>query len=113
VALVSVYNPGMMDYRDLALTQICPSGWEIQNNRLSDVELPESASSPSYQDIRDDRIHTYFNLMRGERKTFIIQLNAAYSGRYYLPGIYCEAMYDNSISAMKKGEWVEVVQTGN
>jgi uncharacterized protein YfaS (alpha-2-macroglobulin family) len=50
--------------------------------------------------------------MRGERKTFIIQLNAAYSGRYYLAGIYGEAMYDNSISAMTKGEWVEVVQTG-
>ena len=64
----------------------------------------------TYQDIRDDRIYTYFDLGEGERKTFTVQLNAAYLGRYYLTGAYCEAMYDNSISAMKKGQWVEVVR---
>ncbi len=113
VAAVTVYNPGMLDYRDLALTQIFPSGWEIMNNRLSDLEIPENQAYPDYQDIRDDRIYTYFNLMHGERKTFIVQLNASYAGRFYLPGAYCEAMYDNSIASMKKGAWMEVTRTGN
>jgi len=113
VAIVKVFNPTMMDYRDLALTQIFPSGWEIQNNRLSDFELPDNAANPTFQDIRDDRIYTYFDLMQGKSKTFVVQLNASYAGNYYLPGVYCEAMYDNSISAMKKGAWIEVVKTGN
>ena len=32
-----------------------------------------------------------------------------YKGRYYLPSVYCEAMYDNSVRALRKGEWIEVV----
>ena len=112
VAIVSVYNPGGFNYRDLALTQVFPPGWEIRNNRLTDVELPENMNNPSYQDIRDDRIYTYFDLAVGEMKTFVVQLNAAYLGKYYLSGLYCEAMYDNSISAMKKGQWVKVTNTG-
>jgi hypothetical protein len=112
-ALVSVYNPGMMDYRDLALTQVFPPGWEILNSRISDLQLAESMANPSYQDIRDDRIYTYFNLKHGERKTFVVQLNAAYTGKYYLPGIFCGAMYDNTIGVMKKGSWVEVSKAGD
>lgn len=76
------------------------------------MELPGQTATLLYQDIRDDRVYTYFNLMRGERKTFVVQLNAAYAGRYYLPGYYCEAMYDNSVSAMKKGQWIEIVTLG-
>ena len=112
IAMVSVYNPGGFDYPDLALTQVFPPGWEIRNNRLADLDLPESLTSPSYQDIRDDRIYTYFDLRKGERKTFAVQLNAAYLGKYYLSGTYCEAMYDNTIAAMKKGQWVEVISPG-
>jgi alpha-2-macroglobulin len=111
-AVVEVQNEGLMDYTDMALNQIFPSGWEIQNNRITDMELPGQTATLLYQDIRDDRVYTYFNLMRGERKTFVVQLNAAYAGRYYLPGYYCEAMYDNSVSAMKKGQWIEIVTLG-
>jgi uncharacterized protein YfaS (alpha-2-macroglobulin family) len=44
--------------------------------------------------------------------TFRIVLNAAYVGRYYLPTVYCEAMYDNTINSRKPGKWVEVVKPG-
>lgn len=37
-------------------------------------------------------------------------LNAAYAGKYYMPAVYCEAMYNNSITALMKGQWVEVVK---
>ena len=112
IAKVSVYNPGEYYYRDLALTQVFPPGWEITNNRMWENEMAVSKDNPTYQDIRDDRIYTYFDLGRESRKTFTVQLNAAYLGKYYLTGAYCEAMYDNSISAMKKGEWVEISRTG-
>jgi uncharacterized protein YfaS (alpha-2-macroglobulin family) len=39
-----------------------------------------------------------------------VLLNATYVGKYYLPAVYCEAMYNKSISALQKGEWVEVVK---
>ena len=43
------------------------------------------------------------------RQVYRVRLNAAYQGRYYLPAVVCEAMYDNSISARRPGQWVEVV----
>ena len=63
-----------------------------------------------YQDIRDDRVYTYFDLKRGEEKTFKIQMNASFLGRYYLPGIHVEAMYDATKNARSKGKWVDVVK---
>jgi len=108
-ATVSVFNAGDFDCRQLALTQIFPPGWEIGNSRLADLNLPEKPAF-SYQDIRDDRVNTYFDLRKGEQKTFEVLINAAYLGKFYLPGTYCEAMYDNSVAALKKGRWVEVIK---
>ncbi|HLO59335.1 MAG TPA: MG2 domain-containing protein [Bacteroidales bacterium] len=113
MAKVTIYNPTAYDYRNLALTQIFPPGWEISNNRLWNNELANTNENPTYQDIRDDRIYTYFDLAKGQSRVFIVQLNASYLGKYYLSGAYCEAMYDNSVSALTKGEWVEVTEPGN
>ncbi len=111
LASVTIINPrGVENYRDMALTQIFPSGWEIHNARMDDFAAVHQSSIADYQDIRDDRVYTYFHLPMNDRKSFIIQLNAAYLGRFYLPTVYCEAMYDNRINARKPGKWVDVVQ---
>ena len=109
LAVVTVMNPSLLRYKDMALTQIFPSGWEIRNTRLFDFKSSQEISVPNYQDFRDDRVLTYFDLSRGQSKTFVIPLNASYLGRFYLPGVYCEAMYDNSINAVQEGKWIEVV----
>lgn len=112
IAEVSVRNPGIRGpYRNLALTQIFASGWEIRNQRMDNINYLKG-DLPTYQDIRDDRIYSYFDLGTGVSKTFKVMLNAAYTGKYYLPGIACEAMYDNSITAHKSGRWVEVMKPG-
>ena len=67
-------------------------------------------STFDHQDIRDDRVFTYFNLSPGEEKTFRVLLTATYAGDYYLPTASCEAMYDRSIYARKKGQAVSVVK---
>jgi uncharacterized protein YfaS (alpha-2-macroglobulin family) len=61
------------------------------------------------QDVRDDRVNTFFDLEPGLSKTFRVMVMATYLGRFYLPSTICEAMYDNSISARVPGSWVEVV----
>ncbi len=111
MAKVTISNPGLIGtYKDLALTQIFPSGWEITNMRLADFENAYTVDQPTYQDIRDDRVYTFFDLKGGEKSTFVVLLNATYLGKFYLPGIQCEAMYDNSINATIAGGWVEVVE---
>ena len=111
IAKVVIKNPGKRGYyTQMALTQIFPGGWEILNARMLGGEGKFKSSASTYQDIRDDRAYTYFNIRENETLTFYVQLNASYLGRYFLPGTFCEAMYDNSISAGINGKWVEVVQ---
>ncbi|MBL7701376.1 MAG: hypothetical protein JNM14_03955 [Ferruginibacter sp.] len=111
VAKVTITNPGRRGYySQMALSQIFPSGWEILNARMFDGEGAFKSSSSTYQDIRDDRVYTYFNIGANQTYTYYVQLNAAYLGRFFLPGTYCEAMYDNSITAGVNGKWVEVTQ---
>lgn len=88
------------NYTNLALTHIFPSGWEVSNPSMND--------GVTYQDVRDDRIYSYFDLKRGESKRIRSKATATYRGKFYLPSIYCEAMYDNTINATIKGGWVEV-----
>lgn len=109
-AEVTVKNTGVRgDYHELALNQIFPSGWEIHNARL-DANDTYLGDKPDYQDFRDDRVYTFFDLKQGRSKKFIILLNASYSGNYYLPTVSCEAMYDRKINARKHGTWVKVVK---
>ncbi len=108
---VTIKNSGYRgNYEQLALSHLFPSGWEIQNLRNDKTGDKHIKSTPEYMDVRDDRIHYYFDLKQGEQKTFVSLLNAAYLGKFYLPSIYCEAMYDNSISAKKAGSWTEVIK---
>lgn len=113
VAKVVIKNPGKRGYySQMALTQIFPSGWEILNARMLGGEGAFKSSASTYQDIRDDRVYTYFNIRENETLVYYIQLNASYLGRYFLPGTFSEAMYDNSITAGVNGKWVEVVTPG-
>ena len=110
-AEVTIVNPGtrFSRYQNMALTQIFPSGWEIGNSRMSEVQAFSNNSSFDYQDIRDDRVFTYFDVTQNNSRTYRVLLNAAYPGKYYMPATYCEAMYDNTIRAATTGEWVSVV----
>ncbi len=96
------------NYSQMALTQVFPGGWEILNTRLYNSEGAFKSSVSQYMDIRDDRVLHYFNINGNETLTYYVQLNAAYPGKYFLPGAYCEAMYDHTISSGLAGKWVVV-----
>ncbi len=107
IAQVKVYNRSHIPLRNVALTQIFPSGWEIITSRLDkQFRLPQATS---YVDIRDDRIMYYFDLHKdSEPLEFNITLNAAYVGEYVLPAVFCAPMYDHSKSATHAGSKVSV-----
>lgn len=111
VAVIKVRNPGQMgNYKHMALSYTVPSGWEILNKRLHDLEGAQLETAFTYRDIRDDRVDTFFDLNANRTATYRIELNAAYSGRFYLPATLCEAMYEHNIYAIEKGRWIEVVR---
>lgn len=107
-AEVTISNPGTRGFlTEMALNQVFPSGWEIHNTRLDGTG---TASAARYQDIRDDRVYSYYDLAVNTSKKIVVQLNATYLGKFYLPTVYSEAMYDNMINARVPGRWVEVVK---
>jgi uncharacterized protein YfaS (alpha-2-macroglobulin family) len=105
---VTVTHPGTRGpYKDLVLATVFPSGWEILHNRLTDIPTGPNRHF-EYQDYRDDRVYTYFNLATGESKTFRFALNSSYAGRFFMPALVCEGMYDHSTYVREPGKWVTV-----
>jgi hypothetical protein len=111
VATLEVSNTGNRGtYKEVALTHLVPSGFEIHNGRFASGE--EAPAAVDYQDIRDDRVYTYFDIQQDETKRFSVLLNASYCGRFYLPMISVEAMYDPTINARTAGQWIDIVEPG-
>ncbi len=109
VAEITLTNTTSNALKDMALTEIFPSGWEIVNTRFTDFG-DFAQNEVTHTDLRDDRANFYFDMKKHETKTFRILLNASYLGRYYLPGIQAEAMYNHDYMVRTKGQWVEVVR---
>lgn len=109
MASVRITNPGTIgDYKNIALSQIFPSGWEIRNTRMEEGPSAFDGDAATYRDIRDDRVYSYFDLGANQTKKMVVVLNAAYKGSFYLPGVACDAMYDKAIGALIPGKWVIV-----
>ncbi|MEE9326490.1 MAG: MG2 domain-containing protein [Cocleimonas sp.] len=121
---VTVTNDTDFSAKNIALTIPVAAGMEILT-QTSDtpVDSKDHSNQIDHRDIRDDRIHYYFSLeehrsynkRRNENtKTFQLIANASFKGRYYLPAINVEAMYDGNLKAREKGKWIEIVSdTGN
>ncbi|MBN2346868.1 MAG: hypothetical protein JXO51_10815, partial [Candidatus Aminicenantes bacterium] len=105
---ITVSNPSRRQLKNLVLSHLVPAGCQIANPRLFKEE--PAAGYFDYQDVRDDRVYTYFGLDGGARKTFTTVLNASYSGRFYQPGIIVESMYDPDFHANTTGRWVEIAR---
>jgi uncharacterized protein YfaS (alpha-2-macroglobulin family) len=103
---VTLRNTSGRSYKEMALHQIFPSGWQIHNPRL-DRNL-DTGDDSDYQDYRDDRAYIFYELAAGQSKTFIVHLNASFIGKYYMPTVSSSAMYDDKINARVHGQWIEV-----
>ena len=110
VAVVTVRNPSSHGVNNLVLTEVFPAGWEILNTRfLSEGATDAKTPGINYQDIRDDRAYSYIDhLSAGRQVTVKINLCAVYPGRFYLPPVYIEAMYDHLMRANTEGKMVTV-----
>ncbi|MFW6035729.1 MAG: MG2 domain-containing protein [Halothermotrichaceae bacterium] len=100
---------------EVALVQILPSGWEIENVRLLNRDLPAwmndfNLNHEEYLDIRDDRIMWFFDFEKYDHDyEFVVKLNTVTVGEFYLPPTIVEAMYDNHYKATKAGKKVKVI----
>ena len=113
----AIYQVAQEDYETIsqvALVQILPAGWEIENLGLIGGELPSwsrryNLGQQDYVDIRDDRIMWFFDKHYSTSYDFIVKINAVTVGEFYLPPTLLEAMYNNDYKVSTAGQDVEVL----
>ena len=104
---VTVENRSREELREVALTHLLPSGWEIYNDRLASGTGGDYGDL-EYQDIRDDGVYSYFDLPYRGRKEIKITVNSSYTGRFYLPLITAGPMYVPDYQTILPGKWITV-----
>jgi len=94
VVYMTVQNPSEYPVTELALEYYLPSGWELVNDRINSYDANTGAK---HIDYRDDRAYFYFDLMPKSQATFTLKANATYEGKYMMPSVHCEDMYNAAI----------------
>jgi uncharacterized protein YfaS (alpha-2-macroglobulin family) len=90
---VTVTNTYPTPLEEIALVHLLGADWEV-------VNTGEGGAGAKYQDIRDDRVQSYFDLPVGGRTTLIYRVTKTYRGTFSAPAIRVYAMYDESIRAV-------------
>ncbi|HKJ81423.1 MAG TPA: MG2 domain-containing protein, partial [Ignavibacteriaceae bacterium] len=95
---------GEVSADNIVIADLLPSGFEIDNPRLSDTpQLSKKYSSTmniQYMDIRDDRLILFTGAKRNTKDTFYYLIRVVNKGKFVLPVISAEAMYDGEISSV-------------
>ncbi|HPD19457.1 MAG TPA: hypothetical protein PLF61_07320, partial [Candidatus Goldiibacteriota bacterium] len=97
--VVSVYleAEGGRKLDNVIVVDMLPAGFEIENPRINSRGnlkfTPVSNFNAAYEDIRDDRILLFTKEFTGTQ-TFSYTVRAVTPGKFVIPNIYAEAMYD-------------------
>ena len=95
---------GEVSADNIVIADLLPSGFEIDNPRLS--ETPQLSKKYSgtmnvqYMDIRDDRLLLFTSSKRNTEENFYYLIRVVNKGKFTLPVISAEAMYDGEISSL-------------
>ena len=107
--VVTVENLTPLALTHLALNFKTPSGWELINPRMYETDvIPNNDREINYQDYRDDRVYTFFNLKAGAKKVIRFKAKAAFGGDFFIPAVSCHHMYKGDISATGASSRVKV-----
>ncbi len=121
------------DLENVVVIDMLPAGLEIENPRLvsragrpfmqqQQGELPRRAPEastssmeqqvfkPDYIDIRDDRLLFYGSFQYQREQVFYYPLRVVTEGRFTVPPVSAEAMYDPSKSAVASTGTIQVVK---
>lgn len=83
---------------NVAITDMLPAGFEIENTRLNEMpkmEWIKDASTADYLDVRDDRINMFTTVDR-KRRDFYYMVRAVSPGTFQLGPVQADAMYDGN-----------------
>jgi hypothetical protein len=95
-------EPAGKPLSNVVIVDMLPAGFEIENPRIRsrgeiNFSLPQNMDLAS-QDIRDDRMILFTKSVKA-KQTFAYTVRAVTPGKYVIPNIFAEAMYDPDIKA--------------
>lgn len=98
---------------NVALVDRVPSAWEIENPRLGRDSTPSWVNGDQlwemdHLDLRDDRLEVFGHLEKGDTKTVVYAVRAVTAGRFTVPSVEAEAMYDPRIWSRQRGRKIFV-----
>ncbi|SKA77058.1 hypothetical protein SAMN02745704_00931 [Paucidesulfovibrio gracilis DSM 16080] len=103
----------------LAIQALLPTGLEVENPRLATTErldwMKEQPFNAVYQDLRDDRVLFFGDLPfdtehPDEWQSLYVLVRAVTSGRFTLPPVRAEVMYDPGVFAQSETGTLDVAK---
>ena len=95
---------------NVAITDMLPAGFEIENPRITDgpqTNWIRNKSYPDYTDMRDDRISFFVNAS-GTKRNYYYMVRAVTKGTFQLGPVAADAMYDGEYHSYHGGGVVVV-----
>jgi len=95
---------------NIAITDMLPAGFEIENPRLNDLPQMDwinNKSTPDYYDFRDDRVNLYTDV-QGSTKYYYFLVRAVSRGTFKMGPIGADAMYNGEYHSYHGGGTVVV-----
>lgn len=97
---------------NVVIADLLPSGLEIENPRLASSAkigwLSRDTFTPSYMDIRDDRLLLFASFNEASTYNFYYAVRAVSCGSFTLPPIKAECMYEPEIVSIKLGGKIQI-----
>jgi uncharacterized protein YfaS (alpha-2-macroglobulin family) len=98
VVRISLVTTNGSTIENVAVSDMLPAGFEIENPRIGDVpelQWVTNASNPDHIDIRDDRINI-FTTATGTEKYFYYLVRAVSKGKFHQGPVSADAMYNGA-----------------
>jgi len=92
-------------HRRIAITDLLPGGFQTEISSVRDEE--GTSNFPEYVDRREDRLLIYGEA-GDEVKIFSYKMRAMNKGKFLLPPVYAESMYDKSVHSHSSSDHFEI-----
>jgi alpha-2-macroglobulin len=110
VVKVSIESLDNSDIDNVAITDVIPACFEIENPRLNperEFSWIKDKEDADYMDIRDDRV-TYFTNVTAKKQDYYYLVRVVAKGKYVMGPVAADAMYDGSYHSYNGSGHVDV-----
>ena len=90
--------------RNIALVDLSPAGFEAD---IESIRESDNSWKPDYVDVREDRVVIY-GTVTDKINTFTYKAKAVNSGKFVVPPMFAESMYNKDIRALSVYKPIEI-----